>query len=60
MLRKSVTVTIVSSMLFILLRQLVIASGREPRESPGVVLVAAMITAVSLWFTFRRKITELE
>ena len=60
MLRKSVTVTIVSSMLFILLRQLVIASGREPRESPGVVLVAAMITAVSLWVTFRRKITELE
>lgn len=58
--RKSVTVTIVSSLLFIFLRQVVVASGKEPRESLGVMLVLITITALALWYTFRRKITELE
>ncbi len=60
MCRKSVTMTIVSSLLFIFLRQLVISSCKEPRESPGVVLITVAITAAALWYTFRNKITQLD
>lgn len=60
MLRKSVTVTIVSAVLCIFWRQLVIASSPQPRESVGVMLAEVGITAIVVWYSFRKKITELE
>lgn len=60
MLRKSVTVTIISSLFFIFLRQLIIASCKEPRESPVMVLSVLMITAAALWYAFKKTVTELD
>lgn len=59
MVKKSVTVTIVSSMVFIFLRQIVITASENQRESIGVVLVTVGITAAVMWYTFSKKIMEL-
>lgn len=60
MVKKSVTVTIVSAIFCVFLRQLVVASSAAPRESIGVMLAAVAITAALLWYTFEKKITELD
>lgn len=60
MIRKSVAVTIVSSVVFIFLRQVVIASSKNHQENIWVVLTTAAITAVAMWYIFTRKITELD
>lgn len=60
MVKKSVTVTIVSSMVFIFLRQIVITASENQRESIGVVLVTVGITAAVMWYTFSKKIMELD
>ncbi|MCM1026442.1 MAG: ABC transporter permease [Roseburia sp.] len=60
MLRKSVTVTIVSSMVFIFLRQVVVSASVNYRESIRVVLAAVVITLLALWYTFRRKLTQID
>ena len=60
MVKKSVTVTIVSAIFCVFLRQLVVASSAETRESIGVMLAALAVTAALLWYTFAKKITELD
>ena len=60
MVRKSVAVTIVSSVLFIFLRQIVITAGGSGQEGMGVVLITVGITAAAMWYVFTKKITELE
>ncbi|MCM1182262.1 MAG: ABC transporter permease [Roseburia sp.] len=58
MIGKSVSVTIVSAMIFIFLRQVVVASGENYQEGIGVVLAAIAISALVLWYTFRYKIMQ--
>lgn len=60
MIRKSVVVTVVSSVVFIFLRQIVIASSKSQQENIWVVLFTAGITAVAMWYMFAKKITELD
>ena len=60
MVKKSVAVTIVSSLVFIFLRQIVITASEDQRESIWVVLAAVGITAAAMWYTFSKKITELD
>ncbi|MCM1144495.1 MAG: ABC transporter permease [Blautia sp.] len=60
MIKKSVTVTIVSSVIFIYLRQIVIAASENYQESIWVVLGAAAISAFALQYTFRRKIMQID
>ena len=60
MVKKSVAVTIVSSILFIFLRQLVITASENQRESIWVVLATVGITAAAMWYTFSKKIMELD
>lgn len=60
MIKKSVSMTIVSSMIFIFLRQVVITAGESHQESGGLVLIAVAITAAALWYIFRKKITQLD
>ena len=60
MIKKSVSMTIVSSMIFIFLRQVVITAGESHQESGGLVLITVAITAAALWYIFRKKITQLD
>lgn len=60
MIKKSATVTIVSSVVFIFLRQIVITSLETPQETFPLVLVTVGLTAVFLWFTFERNIGQLD
>lgn len=60
MIRKSVVVTVVSSIVFIFLRQIVIASSKSQQENIWVVLITAGITAAAMWYMFAKKITELD
>lgn len=60
MVRKSVAVTIVSSVLFIFLRQIVITADGSGQEGIGVILTTVGITAAAMWYVFTKKITELE
>lgn len=60
MIRKSVVVTVVSSVVFIFLRQIVIASSKSQQENIWVVLFTAGITAAAMWYMFAKKITELD
>lgn len=60
MVKKSVAVTIVSSLVFIFLRQIVITASEDQRESIWVVLATVGITAAVMWYTFSKKITELD
>ena len=60
MVRKSVVVTVVSSVVFIILRQAVIVSIPGQQENVRVVLITAGITAAAVWYTFKRKVLELD
>lgn len=60
MIKKSVSMTIVSSMIFIFLRQVVMTAGESHQESGGLVLIAVAITAAALGYIFRKKITQLD
>lgn len=60
MIKKSVSMTIVSSMIFIFLRQIVITAGEGHQESSSLVLITVIVTAAALWYIFRKKITELD
>ena len=60
MIKKSATVTIVSSVVFIFLRQIVITSLNAPWETFSLVLITVGLTAVFLWYTFERNIAQLD
>ena len=60
MIRKSVSVTIVSSMIFIFLRQVVITAGERNRENFSLVFMTLAITLAAMWYTFAKKITQLD
>ena len=59
MIRKSVPMTIVTSLLVIVLRQVLITRNASNRESLVQVLMIAAVTAVFLGITFKKKILEL-
>lgn len=60
MVKKSVTVTIVSSIIFINLRQLVITASENYQENLWTVLAAVIISLVALRYTFAKKITQID
>lgn len=60
MRKKSVTATIVSSLVFIFLRQVVVASGESGKDPLWFVLAVVCIAGAALWYTFREKITRLD
>ena len=60
MVKKSVTVTIVSSIIFIFLRQIVITSGENQQENIWMVLAAVIISLAALQYTFAKKITQID
>ena len=60
MIKKSVAATIVSSVVFIFLRQVVIASSESQQENIWVVSMTAGITVAAIWYVFVKKITELD
>ena len=60
MWRKSVPVTIVSSVIFIYLRQLVIASTENYRENVWILLAAGAIASAGMWYAFRHKVMQLD
>lgn len=60
MVKKSVAATIVSSVLFIFLRQIVITADGSQQEGVWVVLITIGITAAAMWYVFTKKIIELE
>lgn len=60
MVKKSVAVTIVSSVIFIFLRQLVIASSENYQENVWIVLVSIIITLFALRYTFTKQITQID
>lgn len=60
MIKKSVTVTIVSSIIFIYLRQIVIASSENYQENIWVVIVALVISLIALKYAFTRKIMQID
>ena len=60
MVKKSVAVTIVSSVIFIFLRQLVIASSENYQENVWIVLASIIITLFALRYTFTKQITQID
>lgn len=56
MWKKSVPMTIISSMLFIFLRQLVISGAADYRESPLVLMLVFLLTVIGVVYTLRRNI----
>lgn len=60
MWKKSVPMTIVSSIVFIFLRQIVIAATDNNRESPMIVLGIVAVTLIAMWYTFRYRISQLD
>lgn len=60
MIKKSVTMTLVSSIIFIYLRQIVIAASENYQENIWVVLAAILITLISLRYTFTKKIMQID
>ncbi len=60
MIKKSVSMTIVSSMIFIFLRQVIITAGGRQQESSGLVLIIVAITAAVMHYIFKMKIRQLE
>lgn len=60
MVKKSVAATIVSSILFIYLRQIVIAASDTYQENIGEVVAALAITFVALRYTFAKKVVQID
>lgn len=60
MMRKSVAATIVSSLAFIFLRQIVITADAGQKENVWVVLATVGITAAAVRYIFSKKIMELD
>lgn len=60
MIKKSPTVTFVSSVILIFLRQVAITADGSGEESAYLVLAALAVTAAALWYTFAKKITQVE
>ena len=60
MWKKSVPMTIVSSVLFIYLRQIVVASTENYQESIGFLIAVALITSLTMWYTFVKKVAQID
>lgn len=60
MWKKSVPMTIVSSMPFIFIRQIVVASTEGYQENIWFILLTLVITLLTLWYTFEKKVEELD
>lgn len=60
MWKKSVPVTIVSSVLFIYVRQIAVASTPTYQENIWMILAAVAIALAGMWYSFERKITQLD
>jgi len=54
MWKKSVPMTIVSSVVFIFLRQIVIASSENQQDSIGFLCAVTAVSALALWYTFAK------
>lgn len=60
MIKKSVTVTIVSSVIFIYLRQIVIATSETYQENVWMVLAVLMLSFLALRYTFVKNIMRID
>lgn len=60
MIKKSVSATIVSSVLFIYLRQFVVAASENYQENVWVVLAVLALSFLALRYTFAKKILQLD
>lgn len=60
MWKKSVPVTIVSSVLFIYVRQIAVASTENYQETVWMILAAVAIALAGIWYSFERKIAQLD
>lgn len=60
MVKKSITATIVSSIIFIYLRQIVIAASENYQENIWVILTTLVISLIALRYTFTKKIMQID
>jgi len=60
MIKKSVTVTIVSSIIFIYVRQIIITASENYQENVWMVLAAVVISLIALRYTFAKKIMQID
>lgn len=58
MWKKSVPVTIVSSVLFIYIRQIAVASTETYEETVWMILAAGILALAGIWYIFKKKIME--
>lgn len=59
MIRKSVPATIVTSLIVIVLRQVMISKNTTNQESFLQILFVVMVTLTAAWFVFKKKVPEL-
>lgn len=59
MIRKSVSATIITSLLVIVFRQVIISKNATNQESLLQILLAAAATSLFAWIIFRKKVSEL-
>lgn len=60
MIKKSVPVTIVSSMLVVIVRQILITSGNDIRtESLAQLITMALLTGICTWLIFQKKVDRI-
>lgn len=60
MIKKSVPVTIISSFLVVFLRQVLISSGTEYKESLPQMIVVIILVLLAVKYTFHTKVNELD
>lgn len=60
MIKKSVSATIVCSMILIFLRQIVIASGETHEDPLWFVLALICVTALAVYYTFQKNLSQIE
>lgn len=59
MIRKSVPATIVTSLIVIVLRQVMISKNTTNQESFLQILFVVMVTFAAIWVVFKKKVPEL-
>lgn len=60
MQKKSVPITIVSSLLVIFLRQVIITKNMEYRETLPQLIIVVILTLIAIKYTFYKKVNELD
>lgn len=60
MMKKSVPATIVSSLLVVIIRQILITSGNDIRtESLAQMIIMMLLTGICTWFTFQKRVDRI-